>query len=68
MSGLKAVGVLEKDLTPGLGGALYHEVSSLTKMNVSSFVGGLGGRDVKIEDFLRIFKDIRSEKKGLTWV
>jgi pyruvate ferredoxin oxidoreductase alpha subunit len=68
MANVKAIGVLEKDLTPGLGGALYHEVSSLTKKNVSSFVGGLGGKDVKIEDFLRIFKDIRSEKKGLTWV
>lgn len=64
-----ALGVLEKNLSPGLGGALCHEVRGMVKTkNVSSFIGGLGGRDVKIDDFMKIFDDIRHEKKELVWV
>lgn len=66
---LKSIGVLEKDISPGLGGALCYEIRGLTrKQAVSSFVGGLGGRDVKIEDFMRMFDDIRDERRGLVWV
>jgi pyruvate ferredoxin oxidoreductase alpha subunit len=64
-----SIGVLEKDLSPGLGGALCYEIRGLTrKTNVSTFVGGLGGRDVKIDDFMKIFRDIRQERRGLIWV
>ncbi|MEM5871485.1 MAG: pyruvate ferredoxin oxidoreductase [Candidatus Aenigmatarchaeota archaeon] len=66
---LEGVGVLEKDISPGLGGALCYELRGLTKKkNVSTFVGGLGGRDVKIEDFMKIFKYIREERGELIWV
>jgi len=66
---LRGVGVLEKDISPGLGGTLCYELRGLTKKkNVSTFVGGLGGRDVKIEDFLKIFKAIREERGELIWV
>jgi pyruvate ferredoxin oxidoreductase alpha subunit len=69
LNGLKSVGVLEKNISPGLGGALVYEIRGLRrKQFVSTFVGGLGGRDVKIEDVMKIFKDIREEKRGLTWV
>jgi len=64
-----SIGVLEKDISPGLGGALCYEIRGLTKKkNVSTFIGGLGGRDVKIDDFLKIFRDIRQEKRELVWV
>ena len=64
-----SIGVLEKDISPGLGGALCYEIRGLTrKKNVSTFVGGLGGRDVKIDDFMKIFRDIRQERRGLIWV
>lgn len=66
---LQGVGVLEKDISPGLGGALCYELRGLTKKkNVSTFVGGLGGRDVKIEDFMKIFKYIKEERGELIWV
>jgi pyruvate ferredoxin oxidoreductase alpha subunit len=64
-----SVGVLEKDISPGLGGVLCSEIRGLTrKKNVSMFVGGLGGRDVKADDFMKIFQDIRQERRGLIWV
>ncbi len=66
---VKSIGVLEKNVSPGLGGALCYEIRGLTrKRSVSTFVGGLGGKDVKIEDIMRIFDDIKEEKRGLTWV
>lgn len=66
---VRSVGVLEKDISPGLGGALCSEIRGLTrKKNVSMFVGGLGGRDVKTGDFIKIFDGIRKEKRGLVWV
>lgn len=69
IKGIESIGVLEKDVSPGMGGALCYEIRGLTrKTNVSTFVGGLGGRDVKIDDFLKIFRDIRQERRGLIWV
>jgi pyruvate ferredoxin oxidoreductase alpha subunit len=69
IKGIESIGVLEKDISPGMGGALCYEIRGLTrKTNVSTFVGGLGGRDVKIDDFLKIFRDIRQERRGLIWV
>lgn len=66
---LKSVGVLEKDISPGLGGALVYEIRGLRRTQpVSTFVGGLGGKDVKIEDIMKIFDDIREERRGLVWV
>ncbi|NIP40028.1 MAG: pyruvate ferredoxin oxidoreductase [Candidatus Aenigmarchaeota archaeon] len=69
LNGVRSVGVLEKDISPGLGGALCYEIRGLTKKrSVSAFVGGLGGKDVKTEDILNIFDDIREERRGLVWV
>jgi pyruvate ferredoxin oxidoreductase alpha subunit len=66
---MKSVGVLEKDVSPGLGGALVYEIRGLRRTQpVSTFVGGLGGKDVKIEDIMKIFDDIREERRGLVWV
>jgi pyruvate ferredoxin oxidoreductase alpha subunit len=66
---VESIGVLEKDISPGLGGVLCYEIRGLVKnKNVSTFVGGLGGRDVKIDDFMKIFRDIRQERRGLIWV
>ncbi len=69
LNGIKSIGVLEKNISPGLGGALCYEIRGLTrKRSVSAFVGGLGGKDVKIEDILNIFDDVRKERRGLIWV
>lgn len=69
IKGIHSMGVLEKDISPGMGGALCYEMRGLTrKTNVSTFIGGLGGRDVRIDDFLKIFRDIRQERRGLIWV
>jgi len=47
-----AVGVIDQNLSPGLGGILYHEIASTLASCpqrpsvLRSFIGGLGGKDI----------------------
>lgn len=72
-SGLKGIGVLEKDASLGANGALYDEVRSAlysleTRPKVSGFILGLGGRDVKKEDLQAITRKIKEGREGTAWV
>ncbi len=65
------IGVFDQNLSPGLGGILYSEVKACLKKNknVSSFIGGLGGKPVSEKDFEEIFKTLLREKKEMRkWV
>lgn len=72
VKGLKGVGVLDRSLSFGQGGNTYSEVlSSLygaSEVPVTGFVAGLGGRDVKIEEFERMFSFIEEGKTGQYWI
>ena len=59
LSAARAVGVVEKDITLGLEGILCSEIRSAfcgatVTPNISSFVVGLGGRDVRKEHISEI--------------
>ena len=59
LSGARAVGVIEKDISLGLEGILCSEIRSAfcgaaVTPNISSFVVGLGGRDVRKEHIREI--------------
>jgi len=59
LSAARAVGVVEKDITLGLEGILCSEIRSAfcgaaVTPNISSFVVGLGGRDVRKEHIREI--------------
>lgn len=59
LSGARVVGVIEKDITLGLEGILCSEIRSAFcgaafTPNISSFVVGLGGRDVRKEHIREI--------------
>lgn len=59
LSGAQVVGVIEKDISLGLEGILCSELRSAfcgatTTPNISSFVVGLGGRDVTKDDIRKI--------------
>ncbi|MFH1054534.1 MAG: pyruvate synthase subunit PorA [Candidatus Altiarchaeota archaeon] len=50
----KRIAVVEKALSPGLGGPLYHEIASVLydsdkRPHLRSFIVGLGGRDVRLD-------------------
>jgi len=66
----KVIAVLDRDISPGFGGALYGEVAAqFINMSehplVTNFIIGLGGRDILIEDFEAIYnKSINDVKRG----
>lgn len=58
-SGKRYIGVLDRDFSYGFGGVIYCEVSSALhgiKVPIQSFIAGLGGRDITIDDCNYMFK------------
>jgi pyruvate ferredoxin oxidoreductase alpha subunit len=52
----KALAVIERDISPGFGGAVFSEVSAVyvnrdTHPKILNYIVGLGGRDITIPDF-----------------
>ncbi|MBT7957060.1 MAG: pyruvate synthase [Rhodospirillaceae bacterium] len=60
LCGKKGVAVIDQNLSVGMGGVLYSEVSAALYGQkdappiITSFIGGLGGRDIKPEEFYEI--------------
>jgi pyruvate ferredoxin oxidoreductase alpha subunit len=68
LSDFESIGVLEKDISLGNYGALFTEIKSITTVPVCNFVGGLGGRDITMNDIQKIFEIIKKKDKGFHWV
>jgi pyruvate ferredoxin oxidoreductase alpha subunit len=66
LSGRRAVGVLDQNISPGLGGILYHELAaSLATADrrpqvLRSFIGGLGGKEITQAEFDHIMHRLAS--------
>ncbi|MCX6814574.1 MAG: pyruvate ferredoxin oxidoreductase [Candidatus Aenigmarchaeota archaeon] len=70
---LSSVGVIEKDISVGLEGALYTEIKAALygsgcSTKVSGHIAGLGGRDITPKDMQSVFEKIRQGKTGTEWV
>jgi pyruvate ferredoxin oxidoreductase alpha subunit len=71
----QVVGVIEKDISLGLEGTLCSEIRSAfcgeESPEISSFIMGLGGRDITKEDIKQVARDLaespacRVEFRGL---
>ncbi len=72
LKGAKSVGVADQNIAPGLGGILYPEVKAALageKKIVSSYVFGLGGKMVSVEDFGQVFEDLlKGKKEARKWL
>ena len=71
--GLTSVGVIEKDISPGLEGALYNEVKACLygsgcTAKLSGFIAGLGGKDITHDHMESVFEKIRQGKTGIEWM
>ena len=66
LENVESVGVLEKDISLGLGGALYSELRFIRKP-MAGFIGGLGGRDITVKEIMDIFDAVRKNKEGINW-
>jgi len=60
LAGKKGVAVIDQNISIGKGGVLHSELTSVlygqqqSPAIVCSFIGGLGGRDISIEEFFEI--------------
>ena len=60
LRGKRAVAVIDQNLSPGRGGILHGEIAAALHGHggmprvVSSFIGGLGGRDISDDEFSKI--------------
>lgn len=67
LNGRRAVAVIDQNLSPGLGGILYHEVAAALATShdrpkiLRSFVGGLGGKDISQAEFDHVFARLKDE-------
>jgi len=82
LSRFKAVGVIDRDFAHGApddGGILLHEVRSClyplkNRPAVTNIITGLGGRDVSIDDCIRMFRIAQKSKTDdklddfVTWI
>jgi len=73
LEGKKHVAVFEKSYSMGSFAPVYADViNSLYSLKkrpvVSSFIGGLGGKDVPVKTVLEIFKTIRKREHMRIWV
>lgn len=72
VSGLKAIGILDRSISFGSSGNTFIEVSSSlygsSEIPLYGFVAGLGGRDVRIEDFEKMFDMMRNSEPGNYWI
>jgi len=82
LSRFKAVGVIDRDFahgSPDDGGILLHEVRSglyplKNRTAVTNIITGLGGRDVSIDDCIRMFRIAQKSKTDdklddfVTWI
>lgn len=74
LSSKAKVAVVEKALSPGLGGPLYHEIGSCLydlpeRPELRSFIVGLGGRDVLLDHVEKIIElTAKGEGKKEEWM
>lgn len=68
LSNAENVAVFEKDISLGIGGALWSEVKAFADKPVASFVGGLGGRDIGPKWIEKMFDLVRKGDRGFHWI
>ncbi len=70
--GLKGLGIVDRSNTFGPYGSLYMDViSSIYRKNevpTANFVVGLGGRDVRVQDFQEMYNRIMEGEEGEIWI
>ena len=66
LSGRRAVGVIDQNISPGLGGILFHEIAATLATSPErpavmwSFIGGLGGKDISEAEFDHVIDSLNT--------
>ena len=66
---VKGVAVIDQNISMGMGGVLHSELSSAlygqkqAPQIIASYIGGLGGRDISIEEFFEMASEVSAAVK-----
>lgn len=70
LGGRRAVGIIDQNLSPGLGGILFQEVAGALAEAANrpavlrSFIGGLGGKDISPLEFDHVLNVLETARPG----
>jgi pyruvate ferredoxin oxidoreductase alpha subunit len=68
---LQSVGVLDRHISLGQEGPLFTDIRSAVYCNdiaINSYIAGLGGRDITVKHFEKVFKDLEAGKQKGEWL
>ncbi|MDR0912973.1 MAG: pyruvate ferredoxin oxidoreductase [Methanobrevibacter sp.] len=68
LSGVKRVGVIDKNISLGVGGALYNDILAKLDIEAYDFIVGLGGRDITPKDMDEIVEKTKNPVQDITWI
>ena len=62
------VAVLDKDISFGVGGALYNDIKAKMNINAYGFIVGLGGRDITPQHIKEIINKTKNPITDIQWI
>lgn len=64
----KKVAVLDKNISFGVGGALYNDIKAKIDIEAYDFIIGLGGRDITPNYIEEVVEKTKNPEKDVTWI
>lgn len=64
----KKVAVLDKNISFGVGGALYNDIKAKVDVEAYDFIIGLGGRDITPDYIEEVVAKTKNPEKDVTWI
>jgi pyruvate ferredoxin oxidoreductase alpha subunit len=68
LKNVQRVGILDKNIAFGIGGALYTDIKAKTDIEAYNFIVGLGGRDINPKEVDEIIEKTKNPVKGVSWI
>jgi pyruvate ferredoxin oxidoreductase alpha subunit len=62
------IAVIDKNITFGLGGALYNDIKAKIDIEAYDFIIGLGGRDITPDHIDEIVEKTKNPVKDINWI
>jgi len=62
------VAVLDKNISFGLGGAVYNDIKAKVDVEAYDFIIGLGGRDITPQHIQEVVDKTKNPEKDITWI
>jgi len=68
LKGASQVAILDKNISFGVGGALYNDIKAKMDVNAYGFIVGLGGRDIRPQHIIEIINKTKNPTTDVQWI